>query len=114
MSAGATMTDPAPSGFRNPRRRFLCPPCGRIVAVCFAGTEDVNAWMVRQGWAFAYRHYSLDYVDDEDAAREEGAGIWAGAFTPPWQSWPGGGVSVVSGTYRVSTTSRFVTGPNRP
>src|SRR5438874_5398102 len=31
---------------------------GRIVAVCSAGGEDLNAWMVRQGWALAYRHYS--------------------------------------------------------
>ena len=58
---------------------------GRIVAVCFAGGEDANAWMVRHGWALAYRHYSHDYVADEDAARQAGAGIWAGAFTPPWE-----------------------------
>ena len=56
----------------------------RIVAVCFAGGENLNAWMVRHGWALAYRRYSLDYVDDEDAARKNGAGLWAGTFTPPW------------------------------
>ena len=71
-------------------RTVTCTPkdrdrYGRIVAVCFAGGEDVNAWMVRQGWAIAYRHYSLDYVAAEDAARQAGAGIWAGAFTPPWE-----------------------------
>ena len=31
---------------------------GRVVAVCRAGGEDVNAWMVAEGWAFAYRKYS--------------------------------------------------------
>src|SRR5882724_9290250 len=41
---------------------------GRIFAVCSAGGEDLNAWMVRQGWALAYRHYSTAYVADEDAA----------------------------------------------
>jgi len=41
---------------------------GRIVAVCSTGGEDLSAWMVRQGWALAYRHYSTAYVADEDAA----------------------------------------------
>jgi len=31
---------------------------GRVVAVCSAAGEDLNASMVRQGWAPAYRHYS--------------------------------------------------------
>ena len=57
---------------------------GRIVAVCFAGGQNLNAWMVRQGWALAYRRYSRDYIAGEDAAREDGAGMWAGRFTPPW------------------------------
>ena len=57
---------------------------GRIVAVCHLGPEDVNAWMVSQGWAMAYRHYSLDYVSDEDQARAAHRGIWRGDLTPPW------------------------------
>jgi endonuclease YncB( thermonuclease family) len=32
--------------------------------------------MVEQGWAMAFRKYSLDYVDAEDDAREAGRGIW--------------------------------------
>jgi endonuclease YncB( thermonuclease family) len=35
---------------------------GRIVAVCSVAGGDTNAWMVRQGWALAYRHYSTAYV----------------------------------------------------
>ena len=31
---------------------------GRIVAVCRVAGRDVNAWMVEQGWALAYRKYS--------------------------------------------------------
>jgi endonuclease YncB( thermonuclease family) len=27
---------------------------GRIVAVCRAAAEDLNGWMVAQGWALAY------------------------------------------------------------
>src|SRR5882724_826293 len=57
---------------------------GRIVAVCSAAGEDVNAWMVQQGWALAYRHYSTAYVADEDAARAARVGIWRGTFEAPW------------------------------
>jgi endonuclease YncB( thermonuclease family) len=57
---------------------------GRIVAVCRAGAEDLNAWMVAQGWALAYRQYSRAYVGQETAAHAAGLGIWRGAFTAPW------------------------------
>jgi endonuclease YncB( thermonuclease family) len=42
---------------------------GRVVAICRAGTEDLNGWMVAQGWAVAYRHYSSAYIGEEDTAR---------------------------------------------
>jgi endonuclease YncB( thermonuclease family) len=42
----------------------------RTVAVCYLGGEDVNAWMVREGWALAFVRYSKAYVADEAAARE--------------------------------------------
>lgn len=57
----------------------------RIVAVCRSGEEDLNAWLVRQGHAVAYRRYSTDYVTVEEAARSERRGVWAGKFTLPWQ-----------------------------
>ena len=55
----------------------------RIVAVCWLGDIDLNAWMVRNGWATAYRQYSGDYVDDESAAHLAEAGIWRGRFIEP-------------------------------
>jgi endonuclease YncB( thermonuclease family) len=55
----------------------------RIVAVCRLGDVDLNAWMVREGWAISYRQYSRDYIDDESAARTAKAGIWAGRFIEP-------------------------------
>jgi endonuclease YncB( thermonuclease family) len=55
----------------------------RIVAVCRLGDIDLNAWMVREGWAIAYRQYSRDHVADESAARTAKAGIWAGRFIEP-------------------------------
>lgn len=61
----------------------------RIVAVCFAGNEDLNAWMVAEGWALAYRQYSTDYVGQERAASAAHKGIWRGSFVPPWD-WRSG------------------------
>ncbi len=45
---------------------------------------DLNRWMVLNGWAVAYRRYSLDYVPIEKAAREARIGIWSGDFDMPW------------------------------
>jgi len=57
---------------------------GRIVAVCFKGNEDLNRWMVANGWAVAYRRYSVDYIADEDTARRSRINIWSGDFDLPW------------------------------
>ena len=57
---------------------------GRVVAVCFKGNEDLNRWMVANGWAVAFRRYSLDYVSDEAAARRGQINIWSGEFEMPW------------------------------
>ena len=57
---------------------------GRIVAVCRAGGEDLNAWMVGQGLALAYRRYARDYVDEEAGARSARRGLWRGNFVAPW------------------------------
>ena len=62
---------------------------GRIVAVCRVAGADVNRWMVRQGWALAYRRYSRAYVGEENAARAAKRGIWKSQFVPPWR-WRGG------------------------
>lgn len=63
---------------------------GRTVAVCYVGSVDVGAWMVRAGWALAYRQYSSDYIDEETAARSDHAGLWAGPFQAPWDFRHGG------------------------
>ncbi len=56
----------------------------RMVAVCRLGKIDLNAWMVAQGWAVAYRRYSIDYVALEDQARAERQGMWRADFDMPW------------------------------
>jgi endonuclease YncB( thermonuclease family) len=57
---------------------------GRIGAVCTRGAVDVGRERVRSGLALAYRQYSRDYVDEEDAARAARRGIWSSEFEAPW------------------------------
>jgi len=57
---------------------------GRLVGQCAVAGADVNAWLVANGWAAAYRRYAPDYVDEEQVARTAGMGIWSGAFVMPW------------------------------
>ena len=57
---------------------------GRSVAVCRARGEELNAWMVRAGWALAYRRYSRAYVAEESLARAASRGMWRGDFVAPW------------------------------
>jgi endonuclease YncB( thermonuclease family) len=57
---------------------------GRLVAHCEVEGEDIQKWMVANGWALSYVRYSHDYDADEKAAREAKAGMWQGAFIAPW------------------------------
>ena len=57
----------------------------RIVAICHAGDVDLNTWMVRNGWALAYRQYGGEiYGANERAAKNDKAGVWSGQFENPW------------------------------
>ena len=56
----------------------------RFVAVCFIDEIDINQWMVKNGWAIAYRYYSTDYINDERFARENKLGIWTSQFLKPY------------------------------
>ncbi len=56
----------------------------RILAVCFADGEDINAFMVQTGYAWAFIKYSQSYVADEAAAKAAGAGVWQGESEAPW------------------------------
>src|SRR3546814_12832424 len=46
---------------------------GRIVSVCPVRGEDLNAWMVRKGWALVYRHYRRNYIAAEGDVRSNNA-----------------------------------------
>jgi endonuclease YncB( thermonuclease family) len=58
---------------------------GRTVSRCTAGVVDVNRQMVSNGYAIAYRHYSMDYVSAEQSAKANKRGLWAGTFEMPSQ-----------------------------
>lgn len=57
----------------------------RSLGTCFVSDIDINGWMVSQGWAVAYRHYSLRYISNEDDARLDQRNLWSGTFEMPWQ-----------------------------
>ncbi len=58
----------------------------RYIATCFKGKTNLNQWMVRNGFAIAYRRYSKKYVPDELFAKENKLGLWQGKFMEP-EKW---------------------------
>ncbi|HEY0218241.1 MAG TPA: thermonuclease family protein [Afipia sp.] len=68
-----------------------CHPRGldqfrRVLATCsLSDGTNINAWMVRQGWAISFG-YARVYGNEESEARLARRGIWRGTFTEP-QKW---------------------------
>ncbi|MDC0418688.1 thermonuclease family protein [Pelagibacteraceae bacterium] len=58
----------------------------RFIGVCFVKQEDINKWMVRNGYAVAYKRYSEDYTLDENFAKTNKLGLWSGSFLKP-EKW---------------------------
>jgi endonuclease YncB( thermonuclease family) len=58
---------------------------GRTLGVCYLNGRDLNAHMVREGYAWAFAKYSQSYVREEAQARAEGLGIWQGEAQPAWE-----------------------------
>ena len=56
----------------------------RLIAECFKDKTNINAWMVRYGYAVAYRKYSKKYVAHEEIAKKDKLGLWSGTFEMPW------------------------------
>ena len=57
----------------------------RYIAICSTIKTNLNKWMVKNGWAIAYRYYSTDYILEEKYARENKLGIWKSEFLKPYQ-----------------------------
>jgi endonuclease YncB( thermonuclease family) len=59
---------------------------GRLIGKCYASNGvDIGERMVLSGWALAYRQFSLDYAEAEEAARQAERGLWGGSFMMPWR-----------------------------
>ncbi|KHL53828.1 succinoglycan biosynthesis protein [Xanthomonas cannabis pv. cannabis] len=56
---------------------------GRTVAECTVQGQSVNRWMVRSGWAVAYRQYATAFVSDERLAQQQQRNLWQGSFQMP-------------------------------
>jgi endonuclease YncB( thermonuclease family) len=56
----------------------------RTLAECFVNNESLSSYLVRSGYAFAYRRYSKKFVPDEDYARVNKLGMWSMEFDYPW------------------------------
>ena len=57
---------------------------GRTLAECFVNGESLSSFLVRNGYAFAYRKYSKKFVKDEEYAKKIKIGMWSMEFEFPW------------------------------
>ena len=56
----------------------------RILAECFVNDESLSKYLVRSGFAFAYRKYSKKFIEDEEYAKANKLGLWQTEFEFPW------------------------------
>ena len=56
----------------------------RTLAECFVNDLSLSKFLVREGYAFAYRKYSKKFINDEDFARKKQIGMWSMKFEYPW------------------------------
>ena len=57
----------------------------RFIAECFKDKININKWMVRNGYAVAYKKYSKKYLVFENLAKDDQLGLWIGSFQMPWE-----------------------------
>jgi endonuclease YncB( thermonuclease family) len=70
-------------------RRVTCRDEGtdkydRVLGVCSVEGVEINAELVRRGYAWAFVKYSERYVKQEAEAKAAAAGIWQGEAEPAW------------------------------
>jgi len=57
----------------------------RTLAECFINGESLSTFLVRSGYAFAYRKYSKKFISDEEFAKANNLGMWSMKFQYPWE-----------------------------
>lgn len=58
---------------------------GRTIGTVSLNGEDINAQMVENGYAWAYRRFSKKYAPQESKAKFEKRGLWRDDTIPPWE-----------------------------
>ena len=58
----------------------------RNIGICYVKNQDINKWLVKNGYALAYKRYSKKYVLDEQYAKKNKLGVWRGTFIEP-EKW---------------------------
>lgn len=72
------------------RRPLSCKPIsqdqyGRTVATCSVDGVDLGEWLVHNGLALDWPHYSRgQYAVAQRTADHAGRGMWAGSYVEPW------------------------------
>ena len=56
----------------------------RTLAECFINGESLSVFLVRSGYAFAYRKYSDKFIKEEEFAKKNKLGMWSMKFQYPW------------------------------
>ena len=56
----------------------------RTLAECFVNDLSLSRFLVREGYAFAYRKYSKKFINDEEFAKKNNMGMWSMNFEYPW------------------------------
>jgi endonuclease YncB( thermonuclease family) len=72
------------------KRPVNCTPVaedqyGRTVATCSVAGADLGEWLVRNGLALDWPHYSKGkYASAQRDADRSARGMWAGSYVEPW------------------------------
>ena len=83
----------------------------RTLATCYLAGEDLNGWMVQQGWALPYFRQSFVYVDAQNEARTQQRGLWQGAFIAPSDWRHRNKTTTIMGTPKAPNAQAILLGP---
>ena len=57
----------------------------RFLSECFVSGKSLSRFLIKNGYAFAYRKYSKKFIKDEENAKQMQLGIWSMKFKYPWE-----------------------------
>jgi endonuclease YncB( thermonuclease family) len=79
---------------------------------CYLADEDLNGWMVQQGWALPNFRHSFVYVKAEENARTQKRGLWQGAFIAPWDWRHRNNNTTIMGALKAPTAQAILLNPS--